>query len=115
VDRWLAVHSGWLSFLNPKSLSIVAVSLLSESGAALSVAASLADSGALAPEEIILALLVGNIISTPMRAVRHQFPAYSGFFSPSLAFLLVTMNQTCRAASLALVTAAYCCWVFLGG
>jgi hypothetical protein len=112
VEQWLAAHSGWFSFLNPKALSIVAMSLLSEAGAALSVAASLADAGALAPEEIILALLVGNIISTPMRAVRHQLPSYSGFFTPSLALVLVVMNQSCRAASLVLVSAAYYWRVF---
>jgi hypothetical protein len=110
VERWLAAHSGWFSFLNPKALSIVAMSLLSEAGAALSVAASLAHTGGLAPEEIILALLVGNIISTPMRAVRHQLPSYSGFFSPSLALSLVVMNQTCRAVSLVLVAGAYYWW-----
>ncbi|MCL1939348.1 MAG: hypothetical protein FWG04_01655 [Desulfovibrionaceae bacterium] len=112
AERWMADHSGWLAFLNPKSLSIVAMSLLSESGAALSAAAALADAGALAPREIVMALLVGNIISTPMRAVRHQFPSYAGFFSPALALPLVLANQACRAASLVAVTAVYYWYAF---
>ena len=107
AERWLAGHSGWLGFLNPKSLSIVAMHLVAESGAALSAAASMADAGSLAPREIIMALLVGNIISTPMRAVRHQFPSYAGYFAPALALRLVLANQACRAVSLIVVTALY--------
>lgn len=107
AETWLADHASWFSFLNPKALGIVAMYLVSESGAALSAAASLAESGALATREIVLALLVGNIISSPMRAVRHQFPAYAGYFTPSLAFVLVIMNQACRAVSLVAVAALY--------
>ena len=107
AERWMAEHSGWLGFLNPQSLGIVAMYLVSESGAAFSAAASLADSGSLTPPEIVMALLAGNIISTPMRAVRHQFPSYAGYFSPALALRLVLANQACRASSLVLVTAAY--------
>lgn len=112
AERWMAGHSGWFGFLNPGSLGIVAMYLLSESGAALSAAASLADTGALAPQEIVLALLVGNIISTPMRAVRHQFPSYAGYFAPALALQLVLANQACRATSLILVTALYYWYAF---
>jgi len=112
AERWMAEHAGWFGFLNPKSLSIVALSLLAESGAALSAAAALADAEALAPQEIVLALLVGNIISTPMRAVRHQFPSYAGYFAPALALHLVLANQVCRAASLVVVTVAYYWYVF---
>ena len=112
AERWLAGHSDWLGFLNPKSLSIVAMHLVAESGAALSAAASMADTGSLAPREIIMALLAGNIISTPMRAVRHQFPSYAGYFTPALALRLVLANQACRAASLVLVTTAYYLYAF---
>lgn len=107
AEAWLADHAGWLSFLNPKALGIVVMFLVSESGAAFSAAASLSDAGALAPQEVILALLVGSILSSPMRAVRHQFPSYAGFFSPALALHLVLINQFCRFASLILVTAVY--------
>lgn len=112
TEEWLAGHSSWLSFLNPKAVSIVAMYLLSESGAALSAAAFLGTNGELAPQEIILALLVGNILSTPMRAVRHQFPSYAGYFAPSMALTLVVMNQLCRAGSMILVTVVYYCFAF---
>jgi len=47
-----------------------------------------------------------------MRAVRHQFPSYAGYFTPALALHLVLANQACRAASLIVVTAAYYWYVF---
>ena len=110
AEQWLAGHSGWFSFLNPHSVSIIAMYLVAESGAAFSAAASLGNAGALSPHEVILALMVGNIISTPMRAIRHQFPSYAGFYTPSLALVLVVMNQLCRATSLILVTVIYFYW-----
>ncbi|MDL2317437.1 hypothetical protein LJC59_10290, partial [Desulfovibrio sp. OttesenSCG-928-A18] len=110
AEAWLAAHAGVLSFLNPQAISIIALYLVSESGAAMSAAASLANAGTLGPHEIILALLTGNILSTPMRAIRHQFPSYAGYFNPALAALLVIMNQICRAASLILVAVGYYCY-----
>ncbi len=107
AEQWLANHAGVFSFLNPHAISIIAMHLLAESGAALSAAASLSAGGALSDHEIIMALLVGNIISTPMRALRHQLPSYAGFFTPVLALNLVLMNQLCRAASLIAVAALY--------
>ena len=107
AEKWLAAHAGSLPFLNPQAISIVAMYLLAESGAAMSAAASLAVGGALTDHEVIMALLVGNIISTPMRALRHQLPSYAGFFAPALALNLVLMNQLCRAASLISVAVLY--------
>ena len=51
--------------------------------------------------------MVGNILSTPMRAVRHQLPSYTGFFRPALALRLILANQGLRAASMVLVTLLY--------
>lgn len=107
AEQWLAGHAGVFSFLNPRAVSIIAMHLLAESGAAMSAAASLTASGSLADHEVIMALLVGNIISTPMRALRHQLPSYAGFFSPVLALRLVLANQACRAASLIVVAFLY--------
>ena len=56
---------------------------------------------------VVLALMVGNILSTPMRAVRHQLPSYTGFFRPALALRLILANQGMRAASMVLVTLLY--------
>jgi len=55
----------------------------------------------------VLALLVGNILSSPMRAVRHQFPFYAGVFQPKLAVELITYNQAFRTGSIILVGIFY--------
>ncbi|MDR1359715.1 MAG: hypothetical protein LBJ82_01940, partial [Deltaproteobacteria bacterium] len=111
---FLQENASLLAFLDPKALGIVALGLSGEIGLALSAAAPLLDSGALPPQEAILALLLGNILSSPMRAIRHQFPAYAGYFRPGLAALLVGLSQTCRVLSLCLATALYLFCLRLG-
>ena len=39
--------------------------------------------------------MVGNILSTPMRAIRHQLPAYAGFYRPALALRLILPTRAC--------------------
>jgi hypothetical protein len=107
VGGFLQENASLLAFLDPKALGIVALGLTGEISLALSAAAPLLDSGSLRPSEAILALLLGNILSSPMRAIRHQFPAYAGYFRPGLAAILVGVSQTCRALSLSLATALY--------
>jgi hypothetical protein len=100
VQDWLAGHAGWLSFLKPQALGIIVLHLAAETGAALAAAGGVFNTGGLSASEVVLALLVGNIVSTPMRAFRHQLPSYAGFFKPALALELVLVNQALRAASM---------------
>lgn len=108
MQTWLAAHMGALFFLHPGSLGIVVLFVAAESNAAFAAAAALITGGTIGPEQAVIALLAGNILSSPMRAFRHQLPSYSGFFSPATAVLLVSVNQSLRAATLVLVLAAYC-------
>ena len=78
-----------------------------ELGAALGAAGSVLQTGGLSPRDVVLALMVGNILSTPMRAIRHQLPSYAGFFRPALALRLILANQGLRAASMTVVTLVY--------
>jgi len=107
AQSWLAEHADWLSFLKPQALGIIVLHLAAEMGAALSAAGSVFNTGGLTASEVVLALLVGNIVSTPMRAVRHQLPSYAGFFKPVLALELVLVNQALRAASMVCVACLY--------
>ena len=107
AEEWLAAHMGWLSFLKPQAMGIIVLHLAAELGAALGAAGSVLQTGALSPRDVVLALMVGNILSTPMRAVRHQLPSYTGFFRPALALRLILANQGMRAASMVLVTLLY--------
>jgi len=107
LERLMADHVSFLSWLPPQALSIVVFHVAAEFSAGLASAGALLNAGSLTPEQVIMALLVGNLLSTPMRAFRHQFPYYAGIFTPRLAVTLIVHNQVLRVVSLALVAAAY--------
>jgi hypothetical protein len=107
AQNWLAEHAGCLSFLKPQALGIIVLHLAAEMGAALAAAGSVFNTGGLTSFEVVLAVLVGNILSTPMRAIRHQLPSYAGFFRPVVALELVLVNQILRAASMVCVAWLY--------
>lgn len=106
AEAWLGRHLD-LPLIKPQALGIILLHLAAELGAALGAAGSALQAGGLAPEDIVMALMVGNILSTPMRAIRHQLPAYAGFFRPELALRLILANQGLRALSMALMAALY--------
>jgi hypothetical protein len=89
-----------LSWLNPQSLSIIVLHITAEFSAGLAAASVLLADNSLTSREVVLALLVGNIMSAPIRAIRHQFPYYVGIFTPKLATQLVCISQLTRAASI---------------
>lgn len=107
LERLMADHVPSLTWLPPEALSIVVFHVAAEFSAGLASAGALLAAGSLTPEQVVMALLVGNLLSTPMRAFRHQFPYYAGIFSPRLAAKLIIHNQALRVASLGLVAAAY--------
>ena len=97
----------WLGWLSPKALSIVVFGMAAEFTAGLAAAGALLSAGELPVREVVLALLLGNLLSTPMRAFRHQFPYYAGIFKPALAAKLIMYNQAFRAVSLVVAALAY--------
>ena len=107
LERLMADHVAFLSWLPPQALSIVVFHVAAEFSAGLASAGALLNAGSLTPEQVIMALVVGNILSTPMRAFRHQFPYYAGIFNPRLAAKLIVHNQALRLVSLVLVAAVY--------
>ncbi len=108
MEEWLAENA--ITFLPPEAMGIIALHLAAELGAALSAAGAAFHMGALTDKEVVLALLIGNILSTPMRALRHQLPSYAGFFRPATALHLVLTNQGSRALSMICVTVVYYAW-----
>ncbi len=110
LELAMAEHVGFLSWLPPQALSIVMFHMAAETTAGYAAAGALVQTGGLTIKELVLALLVGNILSSPVRAIRHQFPYYAGIFKPGLALNLIISNQSLRAASIALVTLAYAIW-----
>jgi len=112
LENFMAGHLSLLAWLHPRTISIVAFQLTAEISAGLAAAGGLLDAGAIGSREVVIALLAGNVISSPMRAVRHQLPFYSGIFRPRLAVELIIYNQSFRMGSILLVTVLY---YFFGG
>lgn len=109
IEKWLAARLDWLDFLKPQAMSIVALQIVAETGAGLGAAAALLETGGIDPADAALAMLTGNILATPVRTARRQFPVFAGLYKPSLALKIVAASQTLRALSLlaALLIYAY--------
>jgi hypothetical protein len=107
IERWLAGQVGLLSWLDPQAMSIVVFNLAGESTGGLAAAAALLHAEAIPRKDVVLALLVGVVLASPMRGLRTQYPYYAGIFKPALALNLVVMSQAVRVASIVLVGLAY--------
>ena len=100
--------SAWfLSWLNPQSLGIVILHVTAEFSAGLAAASALLAENSLGIRDVVLALLAGNILAAPIRAVRHQLPYYMGIFPPRLAMELVAMSQVVRAGCVIIIGFCY--------
>jgi len=108
---WLeSVLAGYLDFipwLSPQAMGIIALHAAAELTAGLAAAGALLQDGVLDNREVVVALLIGNIVSSPLRAVRHQFPYYAGIFKPKLALELILFNQSFRIISLIVAAVIY--------
>ena len=96
-----------LSWLPPQSLGIVVLHVTAEFSAGLAAASALLANNSLEIREVVLALLVGNILATPIRALRHQLPYYMGIFSPRLALELIIVSQVARALCVIIIGIFY--------
>jgi len=90
-----------------ESVSLVIVGFVAEFTSGFAAAGALMDAGALTIKETVLALLAGNILAFPVRALRHQLPRYMGIFSPKMGLQLLLTGQGFRILSLILVGLAY--------
>jgi hypothetical protein len=61
-------------------------------------------------KQTVLALVLGNIVATPIRALRHQLPSHVGIFAPKLGTELLLLSQGVRVLSLVLVALPYVWW-----
>lgn len=107
MEEYIATSAWFLSWLNPQSLGIVILHVTTEFSAGLAAASVLLAENSLTYKEVVLALLVGNILSTPIRAIRHQLPYYTGIYNPRLALQLVGVSQVTRAFCVILVAFFY--------
>lgn len=107
LQSTISGQAGFFSFLPPEALGIVAFHMAAEFTAGLAAASALIAESTLTESQVVLALLLGNLLSTPVRTFRHQFPYYAGIFKPRMAMRLIIHNQLLRAASVILVGAVY--------
>lgn len=93
-------HVFSLSFIPIEAISVIAFQIMAEFTAGAAAAGALLDAGTLTIKQTVLALLIGNVISSPVRALRHQLPYYMGIFTPRLGMTLLIVGQSVRAASI---------------
>jgi len=89
------------------SLSVVVISFAAEFTSGFAAAGALMDAGVFSIKETVIALLLGNIIAFPIRALRHQIPRYLGIFSPKIGLSLLLTGQFFRITSLMFVGLIY--------
>lgn len=107
AEQYLAAHMSWLPWLHPQSMGIIVFQLAAEFSAGMAAAGALLDAGSMSVRDVVIALVVGNVLSAPMRAFRHQFPYYAGIYKPVLALELIVCSQGFRVASLIVCTMLY--------
>ncbi|MGD9331306.1 MAG: nucleoside recognition protein [Desulfobacterales bacterium] len=95
------------SFIPVESLSVVVLSFVAEFTSGFAAAGALMDAGVLTVKQTVVALLIGNILAFPIRALRHQLPHYMGIFQPKMGAQLLVMGQSLRVGSLLAVGTVY--------
>ena len=95
------------TFMPVEALSVVILSFVAEFTSGFAAAGALLEAGVLSVKQTALALLIGNIIAFPIRALRHQLPRYIGIFSPKMGTQLLLMGQGFRVVSIMAVGTAY--------
>jgi hypothetical protein len=104
--QWLA-RFVVTSLLPVESLSVVILSFAAEFTSGFAAAGALMEAGVLTTKQTVIALLAGNIVAFPIRALRHQLPRYMGIFSPAMGLQLLLLGQGMRVISLMAVGVVY--------
>ncbi len=103
------VFTAYVSFhlIPVQSLSVVVLSFAAEFTSGFAAAGALMDAGVLTIKQTVIALLLGNILAFPIRALRHQIPRYVGIFSPKMGLELLLSGQMFRILSLIFIGILY--------
>lgn len=96
-----------LQFIPVEALSVVILSFAAEFTAGFAAAGAMLNSGVITVKQTVLALVIGNVMAFPLRALRHQLPRYIGIFSPKMGTEILLLGQGFRIISLIMVTAVY--------
>ncbi len=96
-----------LTIMPIESLSIVILSFSAEFVSGFAAAGALLDAGVITVKQTVIALLLGNVLALPIRALRHQVPRYIGIFSPRMGLQLLLSGQVFRVISTILIGSLY--------
>ena len=96
-----------LTIMPIESLSVVILSFAAEFTSGFAAAGALMDAGVITIKQTVIALLLGNILAFPIRALRHQLPRYMGIFSPKMGLQLLLSGQIFRVLSIILMGTFY--------
>ncbi len=105
LARWISSQ-----VVSVEAMSVVIFGVMTEFTSGFAAAGALLHSGSLGAKEIVIALLIGNILATPVRALRHQLPHYMGIYSPGLGSKLLLMGQGARVLSVLVVALLFAWW-----
>ncbi len=100
------------SFLPVEAATLIVFSLTAEFSSGFVAAGALLQNNTLTMAQAAAALVIGNIIATPIRVIRWQLAAFIGFFQLKLALILILCNQAFRVISL--ITALFIFWQIFG-
>jgi len=95
------------TFMPMESLSVIILSFAAEFTSGFAAAGALLEAGVLTIKQTVIALLIGNILAFPVRALRHQLPRYIGIFSPKMGSQILLLGQGFRITSLMVVGILY--------
>ena len=104
--HWLqeaSAHLCMVESLPVEGISVVVFSIVAEFTAGAAAAGAMLSAGVLTVKQTVTALLLGNIIATPVRALRHQLPRYLGIYQPKTGIQLLLMGQALRVTSVIIV------------
>ena len=96
-----------VSIMPVESLSVVILSFAAEFTSGFAAAGALMNAGIIAVKQTVIALLLGNVLAFPIRALRHQLPRYMGIFSPKMGLQLLLSGQLFRILSIMLMGILY--------
>ena len=104
--QWLA-DVLTVTFVPVEALSVVILSFVAEFTSGFAAAGALLDQGVITIKQTVLALIAGNVIAFPVRALRHQLPRYMGIFQPAMGLQILLLGQAFRVASLLFIAVLY--------
>jgi hypothetical protein len=95
------------SIMPMESLSVIILSFAAEFTSGFATAGALLEAGVLTVKQTVLALLIGNVLAFPVRALRHQLPRYIGIFAPKMGTQLLLLGQGFRVSSMVVAGLVY--------